>query len=49
MKVTVAKNAGFCFGVERAVNRAYEEASKSDKPIYTYGTIIHNEQVVEDL
>ena len=25
MKVTVAKNAGFCFGVERAVNRAYEE------------------------
>ena len=49
MKVTVAKNAGFCFGVERAVNRAYEEASKSDKPIYTYGPIIHNEQVVEDL
>lgn len=49
MKVTVAKNAGFCFGVERAVNRAYEEASNSDKPIYTYGPIIHNEQVVEDL
>ena len=40
-KVTVAKSAGFCFGVERAVDQVYEqiEALKSKKasgPIYTY-------------
>ena len=49
MKGAVAKNAGFCFGVERAVNRAYEEASNSDKTIYTYGPIIHNDEVVKDM
>ena len=53
-KVTVAKSAGFCFGVERAVDQVYEqiEALKSKKtsgPIYTYGPIIHNEEVVKDL
>ena len=53
-KVTVAKSAGFCFGVERAVDQVYEqiEALKNKKasgPIYTYGPIIHNEQVVGDL
>ena len=53
-KVTVAKSAGFCFGVERAVDQVYEqiEALKNKKasgPIYTYGPIIHNEEVVRDL
>ena len=53
-KVTVAKSAGFCFGVERAVDQVYEqiEAVKNKKasgPIYTYGPIIHNEEVVRDL
>ncbi len=47
-KVTVAKTAGFCFGVERAVNTVYEEIKKGGS-IYTYGDIIHNEIVVEDL
>lgn len=47
--VIVAKNAGFCFGVKRAVDRVYSEAEKGEKPIYTYGPIIHNETVVEDL
>ena len=49
MKVTVAKTAGFCFGVRRAVEKVYEQIGKTEKPIYTYGPIIHNEQVVGDL
>ena len=48
MEVTVAKSAGFCFGVKRAVELVYEEAEKEQK-VYTLGPIIHNEQVVEDL
>lgn len=68
MKVTVAKSAGFCFGVKRAVETVYKEIEnrKEQKEfnkennngecnkegwdhIYTYGPIIHNEQVVADL
>ncbi len=49
MKVTVARSAGFCFGVKRAVNTCYEQAQEGRKPIYTFGPIIHNEQVVDDL
>ena len=49
MQVTVAKSAGFCFGVKRAVATVYEQIEKGQKPVYTYGPIIHNEQVVEDL
>lgn len=48
MQVEVAESAGFCFGVKRAVDMVYEEAGKSDT-VYTYGPIIHNEAVVEDL
>ena len=48
MEVMLAKSAGFCFGVERAVNRVYEQL-ESRKKIYTYGPIIHNEEVVRDL
>ena len=47
MNVTVAKTAGFCFGVKRAVEKVYEQIQKTDKPIYTYGPIIHNEEVVK--
>ena len=49
MQVTVAKSAGFCFGVQRAVDTVYEQVEKGVRPIYTYGTIIHNEVVVQDL
>lgn len=49
MEVIVAKTAGFCFGVERAVNNVYEQIEKAEKPVYTYGPIIHNEEVVHDL
>ena len=52
MKITLAKSAGFCFGVKRAVDTVYEqlEMSAAEKqPIYTFGPIIHNEEVVRDL
>ena len=49
MKVEIAKTAGFCFGVRRAVNMVYSEAEENPGKVYTMGPIIHNEQVVEDL
>ena len=49
MKVVVAKTAGFCFGVKRAVDKVYEQIDRQDGPIYTFGPIIHNETVVRDL
>lgn len=49
MEVKVAKTAGFCFGVKRAVEQVYEQIEKTKSPIYTYGPIIHNEEVVKDL
>ncbi len=49
MEVKVAKTAGFCFGVERAVEHVYEQIQKGQPPIYTLGPIIHNEEVVKDL
>ena len=47
MEVIVAKTAGFCFGVKRAVEKVYANVDKEH--VYTYGPIIHNEQVVADL
>ena len=47
--VTVAKSAGFCFGVKRAVDLVYEAAEKHPGRVCTMGPIIHNEQVVADL
>ena len=47
-EVTIAKSAGFCFGVKRAVDMVYDEAKKGER-VYTLGPIIHNQQVVEDL
>ena len=47
MEVLLAKTAGFCFGVKRAVDLVYEQASKGH--VYTYGPIIHNEEVISDL
>ena len=49
MKVIVAKSAGFCFGVRRAVDKVYEQIGKTGKPIYTYRPIIHNEEDVNDM
>ncbi len=50
MEVKVAKTAGFCFGVKRAVEMVYEQVDECEgKPIYTYGPIIHNEEVIKDM
>ena len=50
MKVELAKTAGFCFGVKRAVDTVYEQiALHKGEKIYTYGPIIHNEEVIKDL
>ena len=48
MSVRLAKKTGFCFGVKRAVKMA-EEALSKKRPIYSLGSIIHNEQVVMGL
>ena len=48
MNVILAESAGFCFGVKRAVDTVYEEIEKGNA-IYTFGPIIHNEEVVHDL
>lgn len=48
IKIVLAENAGFCFGVTKAVEKVYELA-KTRTDIYTYGPIIHNESVVADL
>ena len=44
----MAESAGFCFGVERAVNLVYEQV-ETGKTIYTYGPITHNDEVVSEL
>jgi len=48
MKVILAKRAGFCFGVKRATQMAFEAAEK-DQKTYTLGPIIHSPQVVNKL
>ena len=48
MKITVAKDAGYCFGVRDAVNMAYDSAEEFGN-VYMLGDIVHNEQVVENL
>ncbi len=48
MEVKLAKSAGFCFGVKRAVDTVYKEIEKNRDEIYTFGPIIHNDEVVRD-
>lgn len=49
MKVFVVKKAGFCFGVKRAIKLAFDCAKRKKQKVYTWGPLIHNPQVVEDL
>ena len=50
MKVLLAKTAGFCFGVKRAVDTVYQQVEKNkDCKIYTFGPIIHNDEVIKDM
>ncbi|MBI4733954.1 MAG: 4-hydroxy-3-methylbut-2-enyl diphosphate reductase, partial [Rubrobacteridae bacterium] len=49
MKIVIAKHAGYCYGVQRALRLAREATQSSKAPIHTLGPIIHNPQVVESL
>ena len=50
IEVKLAKTAGFCFGVKRAMEQVYKEIEEGENlPIYTFGPIIHNEEVVKEL
>jgi 4-hydroxy-3-methylbut-2-enyl diphosphate reductase len=49
MKVIRAKSAGFCWGVERAIDIAREFAVQGRRPVYTDGPLIHNRQMMEKL
>jgi len=46
MRVIIARSAGFCMGVRRAMSKAFLTLKKESGPIYTYGPLIHNPQVV---
>jgi len=48
MEILLAKSAGFCFGVKRAIDTVYDQIDGTT-PVYTFGPIIHNEEVVKDL
>lgn len=47
MELILAKSAGFCFGVNRAIETVYNELNKGS--VYSLGPIIHNKQVINDL
>lgn len=49
MEIVIAKRAGFCFGVKRAIEIAFAITGKKQEGIYTFGPIIHNPQVIESL
>lgn len=48
-QIIITQNAGFCFGVERATNIAFDASKKHDNDLYSLGPIIHNPQVVKEL
>ena len=47
MKISIAQTAGFCMGVRRAVEMVLDTPGKHEGPIYTYGPLIHNPQVLD--
>ena len=47
MKIQIAKSAGFCFGVRRAVDMVLSESAARHGKITTYGPLVHNPQVIE--
>jgi len=47
MEVILAQKAGYCFGVKRAVDMVEDCINDATMPVYTYGPIIHNEEVVK--
>ncbi|MDP3765746.1 MAG: 4-hydroxy-3-methylbut-2-enyl diphosphate reductase [Nanoarchaeota archaeon] len=49
MEIKVAKHAGFCFGVKKAIEIAEEVAQSNQEKTYVYGQLVHNEKVIKDL
>ncbi len=49
MPVILAKTAGFCMGVRRAMNSVLDAAHNSEQRIYTLGPLVHNNQAMEML
>ena len=49
IEIKVAKHAGFCFGVKRAIEIAEEVAQNNKGKTYVYGQLVHNEKVIRDL
>ena len=49
MEIRVVKTAGFCFGVKRAIDTAFKIAETRHEGVFTYGPLIHNPQVIEQL
>jgi 4-hydroxy-3-methylbut-2-enyl diphosphate reductase len=49
MEILITRGAGFCFGVKRAIDIAFSLSEKNKEGIYTYGPLIHNPQVIEQL
>ncbi len=49
MKIVIAKTAGFCMGVRRAMDMVLDASTRYQEPIFTYGPLIHNPQVLQML
>lgn len=49
MEIIVGKTAGFCYGVERAVEGAIQQINETTTPVYCLGEIVHNQQVIQKL
>ncbi|GBE04830.1 MAG TPA: 4-hydroxy-3-methylbut-2-enyl diphosphate reductase [Nitrospirae bacterium] len=49
MEILICKRAGFCFGVKRAIDIAFDLARNRDGGVYSFGPLIHNPQVIEEL
>lgn len=49
MEIIIGENAGFCYGVKRAVEAAKLEVENSNEKVYCLGEIVHNKEVVDEL
>lgn len=49
MRITIARTAGFCWGVRRTVTKVFDAAAEAQAPVATLGPVIHNPQVVGKL
>ena len=49
MRVLVVQSAGFCWGVAEAIDKALDIAKRNEGPVYTYGPLVHNKQVMSEL